>query len=209
MTPVEESFTIPGNRIVEEPVQDAGEEIFSDYFAEKPPSHFSTWSSDLVYDSYSNSEDEVVTSPTFSSLTSDFSDAGSPLRHSMRYSFVVPACSNDHSNQDADSVDADEQNYSLSVTPPRLDSLRISAFSPDLFNLGIQHADAKPRRQAACFGLDFQGYSLPEDEVTSKSTIATESTLLSQHTVNVKRESSVSQLEKLMDDFSYLGECVV
>jgi hypothetical protein len=203
MTPVEESFTV-----AEEPVQYGEEEVLSEYFTEKPPSHFSTWSSDLVYDSYPTSDDEAVTSPTYSSLTSEFSDTGSPQRYSMRCSLAGPAYSNDHS-QDVDAVGVDDQNYCLSATPPKLDSLRISAFGPDLFNLDIQHADAKPRRQATCFGLGFQGYSLPDDETTSKTTIATEPTLLPQHTVNVKRESSVSQLEKLMDDFSYLGECVV
>jgi hypothetical protein len=208
MTPVEEDFTVPEDLPVEEPLQHSGEEPLQEYFTEKSHSHFSTWSNDLAYDSYLTSDDEAATSPTFSSLTSDFSDTGSPQRRSMRYSFVGPAYSDD-GNQDADGAPADAQNHCLSATPPRLESLRISAFGADLFNLDLQHVDAKPRRQAACFGLGFQGYSLPEDETASKTTIVAESTLLPQHTVNVKRESSVSQLEKLMDDFSYLGDCVV
>jgi hypothetical protein len=209
MTPVEESFSRPEVQLVEEPVQQTEEGAVAEYFTEKPHSHFSTWSSDLVYDSYLTSDDEAATSPTFSSLTSDFSETGSPRQHSMRYSFAAPVCSDDHSNQDTDGGHTDAKSQHLSASPPQLDCLRLSTFGPDLFNLDIQHTDAKPRRQAACFGLGFQGYSLPEDETASKTTITTESTLLPQHTVNVKRESSVSQLEKLMDDFSYLGECVV
>jgi hypothetical protein len=208
MTPVEEDFTVPEDLLVEEPLQHSKEEPLQEYFAEKSHSHFSTWSNDLAYDSYLTSDDEAATSPTFTSLTSDFSDTGSPQRRSMRYSFTGPAYSDD-GNQDADEAPADAQNYCLSATPPRLESLRISAFGPDLFNVDLQHVDAKPRRQAACFGLGFQGYSLPKDETASKTTIVADSTLLPQHTVNVKRESSVSQLEKLMDDFSYLGESVV
>jgi hypothetical protein len=207
---------VPGELLVEEPLQHSEEEPLQhskeeplqEYSTEKPHSHFSTWSNDLAYDSYSTSDDEAATSPTFSSLTSDFSDTGSPQRHSMRYSFAGPAYSDD-GNQDADEAPADAQNYCLSATPPRLDSLRISAFGPDLFNLDLQRVDAKPRRQAACFGLCFEGYSLTEDKTAPRTTIVAKSTLLPQHAVNVKRESSVSQLEKLMDDFSYLGESVV
>jgi hypothetical protein len=93
----------------------------------------------------------------------------------------------------------------LSATPPRLDDVRISAFGTDLFSLDIQHADSAPRRQAACFGLGFQ-YSLPDDDTTSKTTI-TASSLRPEP--SVQRESSLSQLNGLINDFAYLGEAVL
>ncbi|KAF2622497.1 hypothetical protein BU25DRAFT_462819 [Macroventuria anomochaeta] len=178
--------------------------------SEKQRSHFSTWSS---FDSYATSEDEGITSPTFSSATSVSSDAGSPLRQSIRYSFAEHAFNK--AQQTTTITEVDEENdftNNRTSTPPQLDvnTLRLSAisFSSDLFNLDIQHAEAMPRRQAACFGLGFQGYSLPEDGTKSKETVQSEVTLRSKR-ISVQRESPTSQLDMLMDDFSYLGDAVV
>jgi hypothetical protein len=149
-------------------------------------SHFSTWSTDsLRY----NSDNSVIHSPTFSSLTSNDSDPDIPEYQSLHF-MPHPQSSTD------------------SAPPPRLEDLRIStpprladfAFGSDLFALDIQHADSAPRRQAACFGLGFQ-YSLPEDETTSKTTI----TQVAEPGVQVQRESSMS----LMDEFGFLGGAVI
>lgn len=176
--------------------------------SEKQRSHFSTWSS---FDSYVTSDDDGVASPTFSSATSVSSDAGSPLRQSIRYSFAEQAF-NKAQTTTIDEEDEDDYAIDRTSTPPQLDlnTLRLSAmsFSSDLFNLDIQHAETMPRRQAACYGLGFQGYSLPEDEAKSKETIQSEVTLRAKR-VSVQRESSTSQLDRLMDDFSYLGDAVV
>ncbi|KAF3037021.1 hypothetical protein E8E11_004664 [Didymella keratinophila] len=175
--------------------------------SEKQRSHFSTWSS---FDSYVTSDDGVA-SPTFSSATSVSSDAGSPLRQSVRYSFAEQAFKK---AQTTTINEGDGEDYATdrTSTPPQfnLNTLRLSAisFSSDLFNLDIQHPETMPRRQAACFGLGFQGYSLPEDASKSKETIQSEATLRPER-VSVQRESSTSQLDMLMDDFSYLGDAVV
>jgi hypothetical protein len=205
-TPIEESDT-------EDAVTD---DILSAYeddeepiaqMSEKQRSHFSTWSS---FDSYVTSDDDGVASPTFSTATSVSSGPASPPRQSMRYSFVEQA----FDKVQTTTINEDEEDHASdrTSTPPQLDvkSLRLSAisFGSDLFNLDIQHPETMPRRQAACFGLGFQGYSLPEDETRSKETMQSEVTLRPKR-VSVQRESSTSQLDMLMDDFSYLGDAVV
>jgi hypothetical protein len=187
------------------------EEVLSNlimHYQEKPQSHFSTWSSDSLGYTCSASDDDADDSPTFSSLTSNCSDAGSPQRLSMRYSYMESRFDSKRGSKTVENVVAtleeEPTTELLSTTPPRLDDLRISTFGSDLFNLDIQHADSAPRRQAACFGLGFQ-YSLPNDDLTSKTTI-TNSSLHSEP--NVQRESSVSQLNRLVDEFAYLGDAV-
>lgn len=184
-------------------------ENIEDAYAQNTRSHFSTWSSDSFAYSSPTSDDEAVLSPTFSSLASNCS---SPQMSSVQYSFAdpkdTPKCTTSF-YESADAIVEDEDTHStyLSSTPPQLDGLRISTFSPDLFSLDIQHTETAPRRQAACFGLGFQ-YSLPEDETTSKTTI-TGSTLQREPTITNSRESSVSQLSTLMVDFAFLGEAVI
>lgn len=187
----------------------ADEEHVAQQIPEQQRSHFSTWS---TFDSYAISDDEGVTSPTFSSATSASSDAGSPLRQSIRYSFVEHAFTKTHLTTTIKEVDEKEElSTDRTSTPPQLDlsTLRLSAmsFDPDLFKLDIQHGDTVPRRQAACFGLGFQGYSLPKDETRGKEAIQSEATLRPRR-FSVQRESS-SQLDMLIDDFSYLGDAVV
>lgn len=203
--------------------RDAGDaltdDILSAYEDEEEPiaqisgkqrSHFSTWSS---FDSYVTSDDDGAASPTFSSATSVSSDAGSPVRQSIRYSFAEQAFDK---AQFTTITEEDEHDYASkrASTPPQLDiqTFRLStiSFSSDLFNLDVQHPETMPRRQAACFGfgLGFQGYSLPEDVSRSKETIQSEVTLRPQR-IGVQRESSTSQLDMLIDDFSYLGDAVV
>ncbi|KAF3041168.1 hypothetical protein E8E12_009451 [Didymella heteroderae] len=207
ITPIEEADT-------EDTVTDA---ILSAYenneepivqISEKQRSHFSTWSS---FDSCVTSDDDGAASPTSSSATSVSSDAGSPLRQSIGYSFAESAF-NKAQTTTINEEDEDDYATDRASTPPQLDlnTLRLSAmsFSSDLFNLDIQQPETMPRRQAACFGLGFQGYSLPEDESKSKETIQSEATLRPKR-VSVQRESSTSQLDMLMDDFSYLGDAVV
>lgn len=178
-------------------------------YEEKPRSHFSVWSYESTGFSDATSDDEAVHSPTFSSLTSNFSDAGSPQQMSLRFSFAEDAADSQRIStisEDEAITPADDHptNY-LTATPPQLDDLRISTFGNDLFNLDIQHTDTAPRRQAACFGLGFH-YSLPEDETDSKLTV-TESNIRPEP--NVQRESSMSQLNMLVNEFAYLGESVV
>jgi hypothetical protein len=178
-----------------QPLEMEGDEILGElmtHYENKSRSHFSTWSNESM--TYTTSDDEETDSPTFSSLTSDSSDAGSPQRLSLRHGSKLA------------STHVDEPTTTLfSTTPPHLDDLRISAFGTDLFNLDIQHFEAAPRRQAACFGLGFE-YSLPDDDVASKTTI-TNATLRPEP--NMQRESSTSMLNQLMDDFAYLGDAVV
>jgi hypothetical protein len=183
-------------------------DLIMDY-EDKLQSHFSTWSADSMAFSCSTPDNDAVYSPTFSSLTSNCSDEDAPQHLSLHFSYVMqdPESQRESALLDKPSPAHEDDffTHSLSPTPPKLDDLRISTFGPDLFNLDIQHAESAPRRQAACFGLGFH-YSLPEDETTSKTTI-TQSTL--QHEPSVQRESSMSQLTGLMDEFGYLGEAVI
>lgn len=193
-----------------EPEEADDDEVLSDLITEyedQPRSHFSTWSSDSMAYTCSTPDDDDVYSPTFGSLTS-ISELGSLQRLSQRFSYAE---ADQHNRTPTiieevlDTQDEKSQPSSLSASPPTLDDLRISTFGSDLFSLDIQHAEAAPRRQAACFGLGFH-YSLPEDDTTSKVTI-TECTLRAEPLV--QRESSVSQLNVLMDEFGYLGDAVI
>jgi hypothetical protein len=201
----------------EEPAQDQQLLDFQAQFREKPRSHFSTWSEDS-FAAYSclASDDEAVTSPSFSSLTSNCSDVGSPQRQSACYfsyrtaeaSTSTPTIpeADDSVGEDDDEVEEEEPGSNtryLSATPPQLDNLRISTFAPD-FIFDLPHLETASKRQTACFGLGV--YSLPSDETLSKSTM-TPSTL-AEPSFNVKRESSINQLTTLIDDFAYLGEAV-
>jgi hypothetical protein len=200
---------------------------FSVQFQEKARSHFSTWSNDSIgYNSPTSDNDDAVLSPTFSSLTSNDSDIDTPQGLLIHYSYASPrqasaakhtstipeiqTISNDTSdNEEEEDV---QSPYRLS-TPPQLNELRISTFGSDLFNVETHHSDASSRRssrrQAACFGLGFQ-YSLPEHDVTSKTTLA-ESTVVGEtermeRTISVQRESGV---HALMEDFAFLGDAVI
>lgn len=189
---------------------DEDEEEPTAHMSEHQRSHFSTWSS---LDSYVTSDDDGVASPIFSSASSVSSYAGSPMRQSTRYSFDAHAFTKARLSTTISEVDEEEPYTNNRIsTPPQLDlnGLRLStvSFGSDLFNLDIQHSEALPRRQAACFGMGFQGYSLPEDESKSKETIQSDVTLRAKR-VSVHRESSTSQLNMLMDDFKYLGDAVV
>lgn len=189
---------------------DQDEEEPTSQMEQNQRSHFSTWSS---FDSYVTSDDDGIASPIFSSASSVSSYTGSPLRQTTHYSFDSHAFTKARLSTTISEVD--EEDFSVNnriSTPPQLDlnGLRLStvSFGSDLFNLDIQHSEALPRRQAACFGMGFQGYSLPEDDSKSKETIQSEVTLRPKR-ISVHRESSTSQLNMLMDDFSYLGDAVV
>ncbi|KAJ4288408.1 hypothetical protein N0V90_011643 [Kalmusia sp. IMI 367209] len=174
---------------------------------------FATWGTDSVTFSSPTSDDEDVYSPTFSSLTSDCSDSGSPHRYS-RFSISDYIDSPDRNSavieegMGDEQLDSDAAQHHISTSPPKLGELQLSSFGPSLFNLDIQHAESAPRRRAACFGLGFQSYKLPEDETESKDTI-TEPSLRPQPAIQHDRGSSVSHVEKLVDDFGFLGDSVV
>ncbi|KAF2827854.1 hypothetical protein CC86DRAFT_347654 [Ophiobolus disseminans] len=187
-------------------------EVLSDLimeYEEKPTSHFSTWSNDSMACTCSTPDADAVYSPTFSSLTSNCSDEDSPQRLSLRYSYAAPKPNIPPVlamlERDLATHEEEPATGLLSPTLPTLDDLRISTFGTDLFNLDIQHADSAPRRQAACFGLGFH-YTLPEDDATSKTTL-TESTFRPEP--SVQRDSSMSHLTGLVEDFGYLGDSVI
>ncbi|KAF2442904.1 hypothetical protein P171DRAFT_474229 [Karstenula rhodostoma CBS 690.94] len=159
--------------------------------------HFSIWSAE-----------SGTSSATFSSFTSDCSDAGSPQR-SSRFSTSDYIHSPDrdstfteheYKKEEQDNSTAKED---VSTLPPKLEELRLSSFGPNLFDLDIQYAESAPRRQAACFGLGFQSYKLPEDETASKATVADPQSAI-QHV----RGSFVTRSETLVNDFGFLGDAV-
>ncbi|PSN75052.1 hypothetical protein BS50DRAFT_31781 [Corynespora cassiicola Philippines] len=184
-----------------EETQDAGEEV--DEIPTINP-HFSTWSSESETLSSVTSDEDSIHSLSFSSLTSNGSGPSSP----QRLSHFSQDSSNRASTIDlTDDADDSESLSSVSASPPQLDDLRISTFGPSLMNLEIRHSRSSSRRQVSCFGPGFQGYSLPE-ETGSQATI-TKSTLQAEPTIQPERDSTVSQLEKLMSEFGYLGDSVL
>jgi hypothetical protein len=188
-------------------VEDARFQMLSD-----PKGHFSLWSAESGTFSSPTSDDEEAYSPTFSSLTSDCSDAGSPRRFS-RFSISDyidspnrdSAFVEDEFEKEAQSESTTEED--VSTLPPKLEELHLSSFGPSLFDLDIQHAESAPRRQAACFGLGFQSYKLPEDETASKVTV-TESSFHSKPAIQHLRGSSLGRSETIVNDFGFLGEVV-
>jgi hypothetical protein len=177
-------------------------------------SHFSLWSADSFTSLSPTSDDGAMHSPTFSSLTSNCSDFGSPRIPSTHFTIDDYTDSPDKNStiingkNNTEKEDSDTSYPALSSL--QIDDLRLSSFSPGLF-LDIQRAESAPRRQAACFGYGFQGYKLPEDETTSKSTITelNASTRGTEPTIKHSRDSSVSELEKLVDEFGFLGDAVL
>jgi hypothetical protein len=171
-------------------------------------SHFSTWSTESSTFSVQTTDEDAIHSPTFSSFTSNSSDiGGSPQRMCDPFT---------HGDQTYDLADKDGDEgiftVSLSSSPPKLslNPFHISTFGPSLLNINVD--DHRPRsavhRQVACFGVGFQGYSLPEDETESQTTI-TKIASREEPVVSNGRESSVSHLERLMSEFGYLGDAVL
>ena len=176
--------------------------------------HFSIWSSESGALSSPTSDDEDIHSPTFSSLTSECSESGSPTRYSLFSISDYIHSPNRESTFIEDASDEDKQDedhvpeYEIPDSPPKLGELQLSSFGPSLFNLDIQHADSAPRRQAACFGFGFQSYKLPDDETESKTTLV-EPAIHTQSAIHHGRGNSVSNAEKLVDDFGFLGDAVI
>lgn len=192
----------------EEQVEDAQKESPT---PEPKASHFSTWSTDSTSFSYPISEQGTVHSPTYSSLTSNSSDAGSPQRYDEDLEHDdMPYKHDSHHGTKAAAVDNEDEGPALETSyehqaPPRL---QLPFLDQDVFQLNLLQPDAKSRRQVSCFGLSgFQGYSLPEDETMSQATI-TKNSLPPAPTVRSERDSSVSQLENLMSEFGFLGDVV-
>ena len=169
-------------------------------------SHFSTWSADSSTFSCIATNEDIVHSPTFSSLTSDSSDINeSPQQISD------PFTHGDQTYTFSEKDVEDESSLpSLSSSPPKLElnPLHISTFGTNLLNLNIRRSGEMSHRQASCFGFGFQGYSLPEDETESQATI-TKVTSHEEPAIANGRGSSVSHIERLMNEFGYLGESVL
>jgi hypothetical protein len=204
------------DEVTEEPDPERLDTFSSPRFDDKARSHFSTWSADsIAYSPTTSDEDyEAITSPTFSSLTSNDSDVETPQGLLIRYSYAEQE--NPEANRHR-SIVPEIENETYFSAAPQLSELRISTFGSDLFNVQDVDEAMKPkpddassrrssRRQAACFGLGlgFQ-YSFPADETTSKSTLSTQNDR-PEPVIRHQRESSVTQL---MADFAFLGDAVV
>lgn len=186
--------------------------------ATNPPnercSNLSMWSAESMTFSCPTLDEDIVHSPTFSSLTSNSSEAGSPQRLSDQfamseenYELTMHTITKEEQSLGDETEDASTLRRGSSG-PPML-RLPVPSFGSNVFQIDIQHAESAPRRQAACFGLSgFQGYSLPEDEAASQATI-TKASLHTEPTIESGHATSASQLDKLMDDFGFLGEAVI
>lgn len=206
------SSTLP--ETVEDEVEASGDVEVETVLTSEKSAHFSTWSTESITFSSPTSDEDAILSPTFSSLTSNCSEIDSPNRDSARFSISDYMQSPESTSPTIDEDVPIEEQYEdtltqshLSASPPRLDELRLSSFGPNLFNLDIQHQETAPRRQAACFGLGFESYKLPEDGSTSKTTI-TAATLGPGPAIKHDRESSVSHMAKLVNEFGFLGDTV-
>jgi len=200
-------------------------------FSMKARSHFSTWTNESMVYSPPASDDEEegpISSPTFSSFTSNDSDIETPQGGLLiRYSYVeqehtdpsntlsVPEMQNMIPDTDDHEADSDSQHPHLSSTPPQLSELRISTFGSDLFspalNTGFSDTSScrSSRRQVACFGLQTFQYSLPADETLSKNSVAETTSI--QQSLDVERSSNLSQVNAnaLMEDFAFLSDAVI
>ncbi|KAL5388104.1 hypothetical protein DPSP01_003095 [Paraphaeosphaeria sporulosa] len=195
------------NEYQEIQVEDARFQILSDR-----KGHFSIWSAESGTFSSPTSDEGELESPTFSCLTSDCSDTGSPRRfslfsiseyiHSPNHDSTFPE--QEYEKEDQDESPAQED---VSTLPPKLEELHLSSFGPSLFDLDIQHAESAPRRQAACFGLGFQSYKLPDNETVSKTTV-TESSFQPRPAIQHARGGFIARSEALVNDFGFLGDAV-
>ncbi|KAF2010876.1 hypothetical protein BU24DRAFT_47940 [Aaosphaeria arxii CBS 175.79] len=174
-------------------------------------SHFSTWSSNSTTSDKVADEDDAAYSPTFSSSTSNSSVPNSPQQPS-----AVSTDANDQLKVEARDVsNVEQQDEGVtrrsargSMGPPLL-RLSTLSFGSSLLPPVIHHEPTSPRRQASCIGYSgFQGYSLPEDDTCSQSTLLKE-TLSLEPVIASNRCSSTSQLEKMVNDFGYLSGSVL
>ncbi|KAF2261806.1 hypothetical protein CC78DRAFT_546386 [Lojkania enalia] len=172
-------------------------------------SHFSAWSTDSATFSCPTSDEEAVHSPTFSSLTSNSSVSASPRRFSVHFANSEQVDDKKMGEHPEGNEEINFQRLSIASNPPRL-HLSIPSSEPSLFQLDIHRPESASRRQVACFGLsEFQGCSLPEDKKRSHVTIIQQSLKLQPLIGSRKRLSSVGQLDKLVNEFGYLGDSVL
>ncbi|KAI0590240.1 hypothetical protein Alg130_02461 [Pyrenophora tritici-repentis] len=233
--------------VVEEPIEEFQEEAdeecldrLSIQFSMKARSHFSTWTNEsmtcspVASDDEDDDEEGPISSPTFSSFTSNDSDmdintssrGGLLIRYSYLSSSSQPQPQSHTSmpemqnmipdDTDISDHETDPHHPNPSSTPPQLSELRISTFGSDLFspalNTALSHASSttssarSSRRQAACFGLQSFQYSLPGDEeMGSKASLAAGGVAAAA----VERGSGVSEVNALMEDFAFLGDAVL
>jgi hypothetical protein len=161
------------------------------------------------------SEGDIAQSPTMTSSTSASSEAGSPYRLSGHFAHGEQI----YKYAEDDELDATtEKKYkgdpfvieSHDPSGPPTLRLPVPSFGPDMFQLDLQRPRSMSHRQTACYGISgFQGYSLPQDETTSQTTITKTSSPPAEPAIAVERLSAVSQLDKLMNDFGFLGEAVL
>ncbi|KAF2194778.1 hypothetical protein K469DRAFT_686739 [Zopfia rhizophila CBS 207.26] len=180
-------------------------------------SHFSVWSTESITCSSPTLDEDTVHSPTFSSLTNSSSDIETPQRFSDHFLHGDQISSNAYKSEGENKENEEHgDNNSPTHSPgsiayPLL-QLNVPSFGPDLFQLDIHHSDAAPRRQVVCFGRisdGFKGYSLPDDATASQTTITKLSPSIPEPSITSEPITSVSQLEKLMSEFGYLGEAVL
>ncbi|KAF1998402.1 hypothetical protein P154DRAFT_621760 [Amniculicola lignicola CBS 123094] len=204
------------NEVPSPTVEDVEEEEESQveieaYVGLKPTSHFSLWSTESTFSS-PTSEEDAIYSPTFSSLTSNASETGSPQRFSADFVHgdLIPDTILENDAHIQSTVSDDNGSVFVDSPVPQL-HLRLSSFSSNLFQFDLHQSDSASRRQVSCFGASgFQGYSLPEDDATSQSTITKTTTPIQGPSISSDdRASSVNHLAQLMDEFGYLGDAVV
>ncbi|RMZ73095.1 hypothetical protein GMOD_00009608 [Pyrenophora seminiperda CCB06] len=234
-------------------VEDAVEEVeegdddecldrLSIQFSMKARSHFSTWTNASMVHSPQASDDEdddddeqgPVSSPTFSSFTSNDSDTsncqGGLLIH---YSYEtkhasVPEMQNmiadtddlDHEEEEEEeeaASDSDSDSHphphhlSLSSTPPQLSELRISTFGSDLFspalNTAFSHTSSSSCRSSRRQAACFGLSSSFQYSLPTDEAVLSKTSLA--EAGDVERESGVGAVNALMADFGFLGEAVV
>ncbi|KAJ5047720.1 hypothetical protein J3E74DRAFT_469734 [Bipolaris maydis] len=201
-------------------------------FEQKARSHFSTWSNDSIgYNSPISEDDEIVLSPTFSSLTSNDSDADIPQGLLIRYSYADPTpsspthlshllsqlqlpttttttpsspstSSSSSSNNDEEVEDYEEDTTSTHriSTPPRLSELRISTFGSDLFSSPPSSPTSSPPPPPP---------PRPPASASAFSTVCPLTRQRARVRCRRARESAVSRLDALMEDFGFLGDALI
>lgn len=184
-----------------------------------PSSHFSLWSVDsIAFTSRTSDEEEEVQSPTFSSLTTSSGDCDTP---NLFFDQLIPDY-HASSNDDGFKGETNQQysKHSPDANIPPSFHFDDSALPCTPFHLDIRQSESAQHRQAVYFSFpeNLKPFNFPSDQTTSQvpltkypaslSGFADVNDLAAPH-INTETETSVSQLERLMSEFSYLGEAVM
>lgn len=181
--------------------------------AEEEPesrSHFSVWSTTSVTMASFSSDDGLVSSPTYSSLTESSSGALTPPRFSHNDILDYYSLDLDHHDPDGQ-----QERAPTEATPRVAHATEALAHAHTDFN-GIRRPSTSASLSFDHLPGRFQGYSLPASDAASSATLTKtpsnvsafvrpESPPLLTSQPAEPGQEPLSQMEQLMKEFSFLG----